>query len=400
LLPLKQIIGRRDSLIQRLSSVARDYAWGSTTLIPENLKIPASGGPMAEVWFGTHAAWPTHLDGREGTLSDLRGSEPLPFLLKFLAAGQPLSIQAHPSKAQAEVGFATEESLSVPLNSPERDYRDNNHKPETIVALTPFKALIGFRPAPDIALALQRLILQAQQLGFAELQQALADALHTLRTEGLPALFEALLTPGNDINVVTQQLAELASLPIAAENVETKNLLLAPQLQALHPGDPGILVAQLLNLVELSPMEGVELPAGNVHAYISGLGVEVMASSDNVLRGGLTTKRINLPELLKVVDFSVTGPSVIHGDQLAAGLWLYPTDAPDYLLYRVEVDGSRILADLKIDNAAIVACTAGEVAVGDSQENREVLRAGEAVYLADARYYSFSGSGTAFLATF
>ncbi|MFM7029657.1 MAG: mannose-6-phosphate isomerase, class I [Micrococcales bacterium] len=399
LLPLKQIIGRRDSLIQRLSSVARDYAWGSHTLIPDHLNIESTGRPMAEIWFGTHPAWPTPLANEERSLEQLRNHQPLPFLLKFLAAEQPLSIQAHPSKQQAEAGFAAEESLGVPLDSPDRDYRDDNHKPEVIVALTPFKALIGFRPASDIALSLQRLILQAQQSDFTELEARLADCLHTLRTRGLQALFEELLGARGHLDQVTEQLSQLAHLPIAVENVETQNLLLVPQLQSLYPGDPGIIVAQLLNLVELHPMEAAELPAGNVHAYISGLGVELMAASDNVLRGGLTPKRINVPELLKVVDFSLAGAPVLHGEQLAAGLWRYPTVAPDYLLYRIEVDGTRILADIKIENAAIIACTAGEVAVGDSLGNREVLRAGQAAYLADARFYSFTGAGTAFLAT-
>ena len=387
-------------MIKRLSSVARDYGWGSTTLIPENLKIPATGGPMAEVWYGTHPAWPTFLTDGEKSLAEVREGQPLPFLLKFLAAGQPLSIQAHPNKQQAEAGFASENAKGLSLSDPERDYKDDNHKPELIVALTPFRALIGFRPTADIALSLQRLILQAQQLGFTSLQGYLADVLHDIRQTGLAAAFERILDDRGQLDEVTAQLNELARLPMATENVESQNLRVIPELQELYPGDPGVLVALLLNMVELAPMQGAELPAGNVHAYLSGLGVELMAASDNVLRGGLTPKRINVNELLKVVDFSLSGATVIEGRPLVEGLWQYPTVAPDYLLYRIEVDGSRLLADLEIPNPGIVVCTAGRLEVGDSAENFEVLRPGDAAYLANARYFNFSGAGTGFLATF
>ena len=354
---------------------------------------------MAEIWFGTHAGSPTSVVGEGKSLLELRDGVELPFLLKILAAGQPLSIQAHPNKAQAIAGFARENAAGIPLDAPNRDYKDDHHKPEMIVALTPFTALVGFRERVDIVVSFQRIAMQAQQLGLDALEEAAAAWIQELRDGGTPSLFRSLLEKRGQLDQVCAQLAELAVSSRAVDNIESANLALVPQLQDLHPGDPGVVISQLLNVVELAPMQAAELLAGNVHAYVSGLGVEIMANSDNVLRGGLTTKNINPTELLEVVDFDATSKLSFEADRLLEGLWKYPTMAEDYILYRLEVSGSHLMADLEIANAAIVLCTAGEIAVGDSLGEREVLRKGEAAYLADARLYSFSGSGTAFLAT-
>lgn len=354
---------------------------------------------MAEVWFGTHPGSIAQLVDGTQNLLELREQKQLPFLLKILAADQPLSIQAHPSKAQAVEGFARENAAGVALTDPTRDYKDDHHKPEMIVALTDFTALVGFRPKVDIAVALQRLTLQAQELGFEALEDALANCIKLLRAGGVKQVFEAMLVQRGHLADVTAQLAQLAQVSKSVDNIESANLALVPELERLYPGDPGVLISQLLNLVELKPMQAAELPAGNVHAYIRGLGVEIMANSDNVMRGGLTPKHINTEELLKVVDFTTEPNLAMEAKQLSEGLWLYPSVAEDYLLYRVEVSGANILADVEIANPGIVLCTAGEVAVGDSLGEREVLKKGEAAYLSDAKFYSFSGSGTAFLAT-
>lgn len=386
-------------MIRKIQNTARDYVWGSTSLIPDYFGLEATGQPMAEIWFGTHPGSPASVVGSEQTLTELRGGSQLPFLLKILAADQPLSIQAHPSKEQALAGFERENAEGLALDAPNRNYRDDHHKPEMIVALTPFTALIGFRPRVDIVVSFQRMILQAQQNGLELLEDSLAQLVHILRAHGVKAVFEAVLEQRGNLEEVTEQLGQLAKLAAAEDNIESANLRLVPQLQELYPGDPGILVSQLLNRIELQPMQAAELPAGNVHAYIAGLGVEIMANSDNVLRGGLTPKHIDVPELMSVVDFGLAENHVLEPRQLSEGLWLYPSVAEDYLLYRVEVSGTNLLADVAIANEAILLCTAGEVAVGDSKGEREVLRQGEAAYLADARLYSFSGSGTAFLAT-
>ena len=386
-------------LIRKISNTARDYAWGSQTLIPEYFGIPATGGPMAEVWFGTHIGSPTKIEGTDESLLELRAGKELPFLLKILAAGQPLSIQAHPNKEQALAGFARENAAGVAITDPARDYKDNHHKPEMIVALTPFTALVGFRPRVDVVVSFQRLAMLAQQLELHELEDALAQWILAIRHDGLSGLFRDLLEARGNLDMVTGQLSTLAGLSGGVDNIESANLKLVPQLQELYPGDPGIIISQLLNVIELQPMEATELGAGNVHAYIAGLGVEVMANSDNVLRGGLTPKHINTDELIAVADFDAPSQLSFTAQKLAEGLFKYPSVAEDYLLYRVEVSGSQLLADIQLPNAAIVLCTAGEIAIGDSKDEREVLRKGEAAYLDEARFYSFTGSGTAFLAT-
>lgn len=386
-------------MIRKIQNTARDYAWGSTSLIPDYFGVEATGAPMAEIWFGTHPGSPASVVESGQTLTELREGSQLPFLLKILAAAQPLSIQAHPSKEQALAGFERENAAGLAIDASNRNYKDNHHKPEMIVALTPFTALIGFRPRVDVVVSFQRLILQAQQHGLELLEDSLAQLVHLLRAHGVKAVFEAVLEQRGNLDEVTQQLSQLAKLSAAEDNIESANLSLVPQLEELYPGDPGILVSQLLNRIELAPMQAAELPAGNVHAYISGLGVEIMANSDNVLRGGLTPKHVDIPELMNVVDFGLGENAVLEPKQLSAGLWLYPSEAEDYLLYRVEVSGANLLADVELANEAIVLCTAGEVAIGDSKGERQVLRQGEAAYLADARLYSFSGSGTAFLAT-
>jgi len=386
-------------LIRKISNTARDYAWGSTSLIPDYFGVAATGEPMAEVWFGTHAGSPTKVMGSDASLLELRDGKPLPFLLKILAADQPLSIQAHPNKAQALAGYARENAAGVALDDPKRDYKDDHHKPEMIVALTPFVALVGFRPKVDIAVSFQRLAMQSQQLGLHELEDSIATWISTLRAAGIAELFAELLGSRDQLGVVTKQLAQLASVSTAVDNIESKNLALVPKLEELYPGDPGVIVAQLLNVVELAPMQAAELGAGNVHAYISGLGVEIMANSDNVLRGGLTPKHVNVDELLAIVDFDGDTKLSFEATKLAEGLYRYPSEASDYLLYRAEISGSQLLADIELNDSAIVLCTAGEVAVGDSLGEREVLRKGEAAYLDGARFYSFTGSGTAFIAT-
>jgi mannose-6-phosphate isomerase len=175
---------------------------------------------------------------------------------------------------------------------------------------------------------------------------------------------------------------------------------LAERLNLLYPGDPGIVLALLMNHVHLEPGQALFLPAGNIHAYLSGLGVEVMAASDNVLRGGLTQKHIDIDELEKVVDFSPGRIPLVQPRELSSGLVQYPCNTDDFLLYKVEPSGERLMADLQLDGEAVFLCTAGEVSVSNSLDERVILRRGEAAYMsAEARFFSVSGGGTVFLAT-
>jgi mannose-6-phosphate isomerase len=264
-----------------ITNEPRDYAWGSTTLIPDFLGVAPDGRPQAEIWYGTHPGSPARVAGREGDLRDVVGE--LPFLLKILAAGSPLSLQVHPTTAQAQAGFARENAAGIPIDAPHRTYKDPFAKPEMIYALSDeFRALSAFRPV-----AATRRMLDAVDPGL------LAD----LRDDGdLRTVVARLLT--TDVGAEVDAIVELAATA-PGEEWATVRLLAAH-----YPGDPGIAVSLLLHTVVLARGEALYLPAGNMHAYLSGLGVEVMGPSDNVLRCGLTPKHIDTAELLEVVDFT------------------------------------------------------------------------------------------------
>jgi len=363
-------------MIRKITNQARDYAWGSKTLIADFFGLPATGGPMAEIWFGTHPGSPTFLaDAPDTTVLAALGGHPLSFLLKILAAGEPLSIQAHPNSAQAREGFARENSAAVPLDAAVRNYKDDRHKPEMIVALVDsFEALCGFS---DVAESIEL---------FKSFGEPVAEFARLLeQPDGLRKVFNRAFELNGALGETTAALAKLS--PLAA------------RLEALYPGDPGIIIALLMNHVTLAAGEGLYLPAGNIHAYLEGLGVEIMAASDNVLRGGLTRKHVDVPELQSVVDFSSLKVECVEPTKVLNGLSRYQADCPDFALYRVDLTGSTVLADLEISGDSILLCTWGEIAVSDSLEERVVLKRGEAALITkDARFVSFAGSGTAFLA--
>ena len=383
-----------------LENSAREYAWGSTTSIPDYFGIPATGKPMAEIWFGTHPGSMTSVVGH-GSLLDLRNQEPLPFLFKILAAGTPLSIQAHPNTQQAIDGFATENALGIPLDASHRNYKDDKHKPEMLVALSGFRAAVGFRPLAQVVNAFDQIAVHSSNHGFQRLSLAFSAWRQALQDQGLEALFTQLLQSRGQLAEITDDLAKAVAPEFAGMGWSSplEHLYTVPELEQLYPGDPGIIIFLLMNLVELKPFEAIQVGAGVIHAYLGGLGLEIMASSDNVLRGGLTPKHIDVAELQKVLNFDSGEFATLSAKKLVNGLYEYPRSVSDYLLYRIEVGGHNLLADLKLANPAIVICTSGEIAVGDSKDNRRVITKGQVAYLADANFFSFSGIGTAFLAT-
>lgn len=353
-----------------ITNTPRDYAWGSTTAIAELLGTPASGGPQAELWLGTHPGSPAQVVG-DGSLADLTT---LPFLLKVLAAAAPLSLQAHPTTAQAIEGFARENALGIPLSAPERNYRDELHKPELIFALTPFRALCGFRSAEATAADLATLG------GFDNWRSRLGD--------GIRPTFEWLLSRGEGVDVL------VASLVDAAAGVDGDHFALIGELSAAYPGDPGIAISMMLNLTTLSPGEVLYLPAGNIHAYIEGLGIELMAASDNVLRGGLTPKHVDVPELLKVLDFAPAAVPYLAAEEVAPDVAAFRPDVPDFQLVHVTAACS-----VTPGAEAVVLCTSGAwIIAGATGEIR--LERGESCYIsADESALSLSGTGELFLAT-
>jgi mannose-6-phosphate isomerase len=266
-----------------ITNEPRDYAWGSTTLIPELLGSVPDGRPQAEIWLGTHPGSPARLVGRDGDLRDV--ADELPFLLKILAAGSPLSLQAHPTTAQAQEGFARENAAGIPLDAPHRNYKDPYAKPELIYALSDeFRALCGFRPVAETRAVLERV--------------DLPGLLPELRTDAdIRPVFEWLLSGDPGVAAVVDAVSA------AARDAEGDSWRTVRGLVASYPGDAGIAISLLLHTVVLARGEALYLPAGNIHSYQEGLGIELMGPSDNVLRGGLTTKHIDIAELLHVLDF-------------------------------------------------------------------------------------------------
>ena len=377
-----------------LTNTPRDYAWGSTTLIAELEGRTPTGAPEAEVWFGDHPGHPARVpDGR--TLGEWLASadapegtpERLPYLLKILAAGSPLSIQAHPSKAQAEEGFAREEAAGTPRDAATRTYRDANHKPEIIVALSDrFLALAGLRE-----LAATRRLLDAVGEATAPLRAVLDS--HPDDADALAAALIWILSPA-----AGAQVSEIiAAATDAASDEFGDELELVRHLQSHYPGDPGIVVAMLLNLVILRRGQGVFVPAGVLHAYIEGLGVEIMAASDNVLRGGLTPKHIDVAELTAILD-PRPGPAPVL-DPAAGTARTFTGGVPDFVLTQVTADPSAAV-EVRMNGIAIAVATSGEVEItGADTQDRLTLRPGSAALITpNEGSVSISGTGEVFIA--
>jgi mannose-6-phosphate isomerase len=337
-----------------LDNPVQTYAWGSRTAIAEFLGRPnPSGGPEAEVWMGTHPKAPSRVVGGdpEQTLGGLIQSAPeamlghgvsrhfsgeLPFLLKVIAAAEPLSIQVHPNREQARAGFERENRAGVPLDAFERNYRDPNHKPELVVALTPFVALKGFRPFGEILASLR-------PLGLSEVREPLCAFENAPSAETLKELFAALLSLDDE----SRRRAVGRAIEAAARQDETPAARLAIRLHDKYRGDVGALSPFFLNLIELRQEEGLFLNAGELHAHIDGTAVEIMATSDNVLRGGLTSKHIDVAELLKIGTFAPTTPTVLRPELVAPGERVYETQAAEFEMALIDVSeaGHRSRSD-------------------------------------------------------
>lgn len=376
-----------------LDNPVRPYAWGSRTVIADLLGEPSpSAHPQAELWLGAHPADPSrivHAGGHRSSLLDEVAADPegalgadraekwrerLPFLLKVLAADEPLSLQAHPSAAQAAEGFARENAAGIPVDAPDRNYRDASHKPELICALTRFHALVGFREPPATVELLRAL--DVPVLGpHVELLAAQPDA------DGLRALFTTWITlPQSMLDVLVPAVQE-GCVRLAADAgspwvTEARSVL---ELSERYPGDAGVLAALLLNRVTLEPGEALFLPAGVLHAYLAGAGVEIMANSDNVLRGGLTPKHVDVPELVRVLNFAAAPPPVLRGIQ--DGPWLcYDTPAEEFRLRRWEGPASDEPLPVPDGSARILLCTAGRACVRVAGTQTELAR-GRALWL-------------------
>ncbi len=348
-----------------------------------------TGAPEAELWLGDHPTSPAHVVATGESLIDWGARHPerlggtgLPFLLKVLAAERPLSIQAHPTREQAQRGFERENAAGVPLDSPKRNFRDANHKPEIIIALTPFSALCGVRPAVHRAEIVEALVALA------------IPGAHELRAQlegGVEAAMSWLLSHGAGVDdLVTAVSNDIA--PTGNPLVDSA-LTVARGLSRDFPGDPGIAVSLLLNHVDLEPGEALFLPAGNIHAYLHGLGIEVMATSDNVLRGGLTSKHVDVPELLDVVDSrDLAEPRLVPTVDGPRRVFAPATD--DFAVTEVTAAGT---VELALTGPAIAIVTDGDVTF--AADTDVAAHRGQSFFLeAGETLREIAGNGRVFLA--
>ncbi|GII23555.1 mannose-6-phosphate isomerase, class I [Planosporangium mesophilum] len=381
--------------MEPLDNPVRGYAWGSRTVLAALQGRPATGRPEAELWMGAHPGSPSAAGGvllteviagdpagvlGAGTVA--RFGERLPFLLKVLAAAEPLSLQAHPTSGQAAEGFAAEEAAGKPRDAPDRNYRDPYHKPELLVAVEPFEALCGFRDPAVTATLLAGLDVAELAPTVAALRGADPGVALREAVTGLMELAEA------------ERSALVKGVVAAARG--RSGYELATALGQRYRDDLGVVVALLLNHVTLQPGEAVWMPAGNLHAYLRGTGVEIMAASDNVLRGGLTPKHVDVPELLRVLRFEVLADPVVRPREVAPGLVTWPAPVDDFALYRALPDGSAIT--LPGDGPRIVFCLRGEVRVDDGA-GEVVLAGGQAAFGRAGRAATVAGSGEVYQAT-
>lgn len=320
-----------------LSPALQHYLWGSHSFIQTFLQVHEYG-PLAEAWYGAHPKAPSLVEGRR--LDEIIAAEPaywlgsqelkLPYLIKILAAEQALSIQVHPSKSQAELGFARENELGLSLTDPSRNYRDNNHKPELLMALTDFHALCGFRTHYQIVEAFQHCEIDRIFQSFSRFADDPNDINFT-------SLYKEIISSQPQSNLK----AMLLQLP--AEGKWAEEIHWMHELITLYPEDNSVISPLLMNLILLKPYQAISLEAGIVHAYLKGAGIEIMASSDNVLRAGLTPKHIDTAELLRIMRMEPYLPKIIAPSQRINQLMEYPTPVQDFALYRLQLQGQMQL---------------------------------------------------------
>lgn len=385
----------------KLENVIQNYAWGSKTALQSLFGVEnTKQQPQAEVWMGAHpnGSSTIFIDGQKCLLASAIDVNPkfwlgekfesyesqLPFLVKILAAEQPLSIQVHPSKVAAKHGFEKENRLGFAIDAPERNFKDSNHKPELIYAITPYLAMNGFRDLQVIHKLFSAAILPS-------LNDILAPFLAIPTKETLQQLFSTILQM--DEAKKTRVVKELLNFePTQEEDVEVIDTFrLIAELAKLYPCDVGLFSPLFLNVVELQPGEAMFLFAETPHAYLKGVGVEVMANSDNVLRAGLTPKHIDVPALLANTKFE----SIKVSD-----LRMQPYQEGNRSVYPIPVDDFKfdIIREGEFENVVsspeILLCIDGSVEIYSSQ-NRVNLIAGESVIIpAAASSYSFNNHGT------
>jgi mannose-6-phosphate isomerase len=395
--------------IKILKNKIQDYLWGSATAIPEFLGTEnPTRKPQAEIWMGAHPKAPSlvNCNGQWRSLQELIEENPgeilgekaaakfynqLPYLFKVLAVAKPLSIQAHPNRIQAQKGFERENIEEIPIEAPNRNYKDQNHKPECICALSTFWALAGFRNIAEIVSLTEKICSGSMAAEIEQLRQQ-------QNSLGLKRFFIQLTTMDAERQKRVIDEALQNAPQVADDNKEFQWML---RLAVEYPRDIGIFAPIILNLVQLQPAQALFLPAGELHAYLEGFGIELMANSDNVLRGGLTSKHIDMPELLQIIRFEPRDINIRATVPKSPAERVYDSPADEFQLSAISVTGNRDYQSAETRSAEILLCTDGRTYLQDSgsQDIIELTKGISVIIPASVKSYSLSGHGTLFKAS-
>ena len=391
-----------------LEPVIQHYAWGSRQAIAElQGRVAPTDQPEAELWMGAHPSSPSGLERgvRHTTLDQVIAADParelgarcaaqfdgrLPFLLKVLAPDKALSVQVHPDRAQAQAGYQAEQEQGIPRGDRSRNYVDDWPKPELLCAVTRFEVLAGFRGVPDTLSLLDELA-----------APALAPVAGLLRAQDASAgragaLAWTLSRPPGERETRQDEVLTACRRVAAGPGPHAAACAAVLEIAADHPGDPGVVAALLLNYQVLEPDEALFMAAGGLHAYLKGVGVELLANSDNVLRAGLTGKHIDVPELLRIVDPAVAVP-VVRPRRVADGVFAYDAPVQEFRLYRMNLTGS--VSTLPDEGPRIALCITGTAMLRSAAGDTAKLARGESCFVpaADGAVIA-SGDGTLFVA--
>lgn len=394
--------------ISLMKNIVQEYAWGSYTAIPELLgNVSPAKTPQAELWMGAHpkASSMVKCDGNWKSLLELIGKNPhdilgekvaekfdnsLPYLFKVLAAAKPLSIQAHPSRDQAKRGFERENRVGIPIDAYNRNYKDDNHKPECICALSLLWALNGFRKISDIVGLMGKIC-----------PKGLKNELNNLRGEpnslGLKNFFQAMMTMDRDRQKQIIADAITNAQKFIDDDQAYKWMI---NLHREYPADIGVFSPVLLNLICLKPGQAMFLRAGELHAYLDGVGIEIMANSDNVLRGGLTPKHVDVPELLKVLNFEEREVDILIPEESNNYESIYSSSAEEFILSVISVKEGIIYNSSLDRGVEILLCADGNATFFDFGENDKIdIAGGRSVIIpAIVEKYSIEGKATLYKA--
>jgi len=391
-----------------LKNTIQEYAWGSYTAIPELLgRDSPADTPQAELWMGAHPKAPSmaKCNGAWRSLKELIEENPrvilgekvaekfknrLPYLFKVLAAEKPLSIQAHPSRTQAREGFERENRLGIPFDAFNRNYKDDNHKPECICALSPFWALNGFRKISDMISLLERICPPGLKEGL--------DLLHRKPDSmGLKHFFQGMMTLDPQHR---EQIIDAAVKNAARVKGEDKAYQWMMDLYEEYPSDIGVFSPVILNLIRLEPGQAMFLPAGTLHAYLGGVGIELMANSDNVLRGGLTPKHVDVKELLNVLNFEECEINILNMERLHPCEHRYVCPAEEFALSVITVKTGMDYYSTDHRWVEILLCTDGHAVMNDLTSSAcVVIKKGMSVLISAAvKQYRIKGDAVLYKA--